>query len=157
MEKNKDKKNQIKKPKIEESLLIAVIRIAGQVKLKTSIANTLYRLRLRKKYSCVLIIPNKDILGLIKKVRHYIAYGEIGRETLIKLLKARAKKIDKKEFDADKIADDFLSNKTLTELGFKPYFSLHPPRKGIDSKNIYPKGVLGNHSKNINKLLERML
>jgi len=39
----------------------------------------------------------------------------------------------------------------------KPYFRLHPPRKGIKSKLHYPKGVLGNHGEEINKLLERML
>jgi large subunit ribosomal protein L30 len=154
------KKTDTKKIVTDKSGLIVLIRIAGQVKLKSDKTNTLYRLRLRKKYSCVLVNPTestKEILEMIKKVKHYIAYGDISKETLVKLIKARAKKIDKKSFDAEKVAEDLLSKKTLFDLGFKPFFSLHPPRKGIDSKKIYPKGALGNHGSDINKLIERML
>jgi hypothetical protein len=42
-------------------------------------------------------------------------------------------------------------------MGIKPFFRLHPPRKGINSKIQYPKGVLGNNKEDINKLIERML
>ena len=47
--------------------------------------------------------------------------------------------------------------KKNTKGKLKPFFRLHPPRKGIKSKKHYPKGVLGNHGKKINELLERML
>ena len=116
--------------------MMAIIRIAGQVKVSKDIAGTLSRLRLRKKYSCVVIEPTKDILGMLKKVKYYVAYGEIEKEVYDKLVKERGKKVDGK---------------------LKPFFSLHPPRKGIKSKLQYPKGVLGNNKKDINKLIERML
>jgi len=142
--------------------LIVVIRIAGEVKKKKEIVNTLYRLRLRKKYSCVLINSlNKGLMGMLWKARHYVAYGDIDKETLIKLLETRAKSIegdDKKiKIKADETAKELMNGKSLTELGFKPFFRLHPPRKGIKSKLQYPKGVLGNHKNDINKLVERML
>ena len=35
---------------------LAVIRIKGQIGLKKEVKETLYRLRLRKKYSCVVFI-----------------------------------------------------------------------------------------------------
>ncbi len=143
------------KEKIEDKL-IAIIRIAGMVKKKPIIRETLDRLRLRRKYSCVLVKPNKDNLGMIKKVKFYVSYGNIEKNILIKLLKQRGKKIDKTKFDAENIADELLKRKSLKELGFKPFFRLHPPRGGIKSKLQYPKGVLG-HNKDINKLIERML
>lgn len=115
---------------------IAIIRIAGMVKVPKDIENALYRLRLRRKYACVVVKPTKDILGMIKKVKYYVAYGEIDKETYDKLVKARGKKIDGK---------------------LKPFFRLHPPRRGIKSKLQYPKGVLGNNKQDINKLIERML
>ncbi len=138
--------------------LIAVIRIHGRVKVPKDIVNTLDRLRLKRKYSCVLIpFSNKNLMGMIKKIRYYIAFGEIEKETLVKLLKARGKKIDKKIFNEEKIADSLINGNSLKKLDFKPFFKLHPPRKGIKSKLQYPKGVLGNNKKDINKLILRML
>jgi large subunit ribosomal protein L30 len=119
--------------------------------------DALNRIRLRKKYVCVLLTNKPENLGIIDKIKFKIAYGEINKETLVKLLKARAKKIDHTTFDSEKIADEIMGGKSLKELGFKPFFRLHPPRGGIDSKLSYPKGVLGNNKEAINKLVERML
>ena len=115
--------------------MIAIVRIRGQVGLNIKVIETLHRLRLRKKYSCVVIEePTKEQLGMLAKVRNFVAYGEINDETYKKLVEARGGKI-------------------------KNFFRLHPPRKGIDSKKHFgvDKGVLGNHGKEINKLVERML
>jgi len=118
---------------------IAVIRISGIVGVPEDIENTLYRLRLRRKYVCVVIdADDKSLQGLLDKVKFYVAYGEISKETHDKLIKARGRKISGKN-----------------EL--KPFFRLHPPRGGLkSSKKSYPKGVLGKN-KELNKLIERML
>jgi large subunit ribosomal protein L30 len=142
--------------------LTAVIRISGMVKVREVIENPLSRIRLRRKYSCVLVdLNNKSMAGILKKVKHYVAYGEIDKTTLVKLIKARGKSIDgdKKEIkiDSEKVAEDLMNGKKLTELGLKGFFRLAPPKKGINSKLQYPKGVLGNNKKDINKLIERML
>jgi len=142
--------------------LTVVIRISGLVKVRKEVEETLNRMRLRRKYAAVLVNLNeKNIKGMLDKVKHYVAYGEIDKATLVKLLKSRAKSIkgDKAELkiDAEKIAGDLIAGKKLKDLGLKPFFRLHPPRKGINSKLQYPKGVLGNNKKDINKLVERML
>ncbi len=118
-------------------MTIAVIRITGQVGLKKEIIETLYRLRLRKKYVCVLIEPTKENLGMVKKLRDFVAFGEISEETQKELIKKRGKK-----------------NK---DGKLKQFFRLHPPRKGINSKLHFPKGVLGNNKDKINDLIMRML
>ena len=143
--------------KINSENLIVLIRIAGQVKVIGDVKNTLERLRLRKKYSCVLLKPTKDILGMIKKIRYHVAFGNIDKKILIELIKARGKTLDKSEVNAEKIAEELISGKKLQDLGLKPFFTLHPPRKGIKSKLQYPKGVLGDNKADINKLIERML
>jgi len=117
--------------------MICIIRIHGAVGLKQDVINTLDRLRLRRKYSCIVIKPNKEQLGMIKKLRDFVAFGEIDEKTYKKLKKKRGIK--------------------NLEGKLKPFFRLHPPRGGIKSKIHYPKGVLGDHKKDINKLLERML
>lgn len=115
--------------------MIAIIRIKGQIGLKKEIKNTLNRLRLRKKYSCLVIEkPTKEQLGMIKKVRDFVAFGDINDKTYKKLVEKRKTKI-------------------------KNFFRLHSPRGGIDSKKHFgvSKGVLGNNKEHINKLIERML
>lgn len=122
--------------------MIAVIRISGQIGLKKEIAETLNRLRLKTKYSCVLIDENKkELIGMVKKVRDFVAYGKIDEETQKELISKRGKK-------------------DLKESGrVKPYFRLHPPRGGIESKRHFGvgKGVLGNNKNKINELIRRML
>ena len=115
--------------------MIAVIRIHGRVELRKGIVETLHRLRIRKKYSCIVLEnPTKEQLGMIKKVRDFVAYGEINKETYEELKKKRGKKS-------------------------KLFFSLHPPRGGIDAKKHFgvKKGVLGDNKDKINDLIRRML
>ncbi len=117
--------------------MIAVIRISGQVGLKKKIAETLERLRLKRKYVCVVFDkPNESQMGMIKSVRNSIAFGEITEDTYKKLVEARGKK------DVDG--------------NLKPFFRLHPARGGIKTKVHYPQGVLGEN-KEMDKLIGRML
>jgi len=70
--------------------MIAVIRIKGQVALRKTVKETLDRLRLRRKYSCIVIEnPNEAQLGMINSVRDFVAFGEINEETYNKLKEAR--------------------------------------------------------------------
>jgi large subunit ribosomal protein L30 len=120
--------------------MICIIRIKGQVGVRKDIEETLFRMRLRRKYACVVIDkPDEVQLGMIKKLRDCIAYGEISADTYKKLIKERGRKGG--------------------DGKLKPFFRLHPPRKGIESKKHFGvgKGVLGNHSDKINDLVLRML
>lgn len=138
--------------------MICAIRIHGRINLKKEIAGTLDRLRLRKKYSCIVLNPTKEQLGMIKKVRDFVAFGNIRKETLEKLIEKRGQLLDKnKKIDAKKTSDELEKGKKYEDLNLKPFFRLHPPRKGIKSKLHFPKGVLGNNKEKINDLIERML
>ena len=117
--------------------MIAVIRIRGQVGLDRKVVDTFDRLRLRKKYSCVVIEnPKKEQLGMIKKLRNFVAYGEINDETYKKLVDARGGKT-------------------------KNFFRLHPPRKGFGrkgtKKTFSAGGALGYRGEKINDLIKRMI
>ena len=113
--------------------MIAVIRITGDVNLSGRIRETFNRLKLRRKYSCIVLKPTKEQEGMIKEVSDLVAFGEINEDTLKKLKEKRGKP----------------SNPN--------FFRLHPPRGGIKSKIHFPKGVLGNHKDKINDLIKRML
>ncbi len=118
---------------------IAVIRIKGLVGLNKDINETLYRLRMRKKYSCVVLKGTPEEMGMIEKLRDFVAYGEINDDVYKELVKIRGRK--------------------GKDGKLKPFFRLHPPRKGIESKKHFGvgKGVLGNNKEKINDLILRML
>ena len=115
--------------------MIAVIRIRGQVGLDKDMKETLFRMKLRRKYVCAIFEPTKENLGMVKKTRNFISYGEISDETYNELVKKRGKKVGGK---------------------LKPFFRLHPPRGGAETKLHYPRGILGEN-KEMDKLIGRML
>lgn len=113
--------------------MIAIVRITGDVGLNKEIRETFERLKLRRKYSCIVLEPSAEQEGMIDKLRNFVAFGEINPETIKKLNEIRGNK---------------------KNPGF---FRLHPPRGGINSKIHFPKGVLGNNKEKINDLIMRML
>jgi len=137
---------------------LALIRIKGMLKLNKKVADTLYRLRLRRKYSCVVIKPTKELEGMFKKIKQFVAFGEIDENTFQDLVEKRGQLIDKKKsFDSKKASQSILSGEEFEENNLKPFFRLHPPRKGINTKMSFPKGALGYHGLKINDLIRRML
>ena len=138
--------------------MIAIIRIAGMVKVSKGVESTLDRLRLRRKYSCVIVDENKETKGMIERVRSSVAYGKIDDKTLIELVEERGQMLEKgKKIDAKEISEKIMKNKTMKDLEIKPFFRLHPARKGINTKQHFPNGVLGNNKEKINDLIRRML
>ena len=140
--------------------MIAAIRITGDVNLKKDIRETFKRLRLKKKYSCVVLHKNQVNIGMIKKVKDFTAYGEINEKVFEELVEKRGQLIDKKKkIESKKVYDEFKKGTKLEMLNLKPFFRLHPPRGGIESKKHFGigKGVLGNNKEKINELIERML
>ena len=138
--------------------MIVAIRISGIVGVSRKFEESLIRIRLRRKYSAVLLQENETNRKILNNLKDYVAYGEISKEMLIKLIELRGKSIEKKKVDAKKIASE-IEKKNLGKLGLKPFFRLHPPRKGIESKKHFGvgKGELGNNKEKINELLEKML
>ena len=115
--------------------MIAIIRIRGQTSINKDMGDTLDRLNLRRKYHCIIIEKPTEIeLGMIKKVKDLVAYGEISNDTYEKLKKARGYQGEK-------------------------FYRLSPPRGGIDAKKAFgiKKGVLGNNKEKINELVLRMI
>ena len=138
--------------------MIGIIRIKGRVSIDRDINQTLERLRLGRKYTCVVINPSKEQIGMIKKLRNFVAFGNINSEVFERLINARGQRIDKKKrVDAKVVIEGLNKGKKYEDLNLKPYFRLHPPRKGINSKFHFPKGVLGDNGEKINDLVLRML
>ncbi len=140
--------------------MMLIIRIAGDVDISNQVREALFRLKLRRKYAAIIVAnPTPQTFKLLKILRNFVAFGEIDKETLTELIAKRGQLIDtKSKIKAEEIVSQ-LEKKDLTALGFKPFFRLHPPRGGIESKKHFGvgKGVLGDNKKNINVLVRRML
>jgi large subunit ribosomal protein L30 len=138
---------------------IVIVRLKGLVKVDRKIQDTLSMLRLRRKNVCVIVDDTKEVMGMIKKVENYIAYGKIDKETLKKLIEKRAEPHNKRKVKDEDVDSIFTNKKKLQDLGIKPFFRLHPPRGGFkkSTKVLWPKGILGNQDKDINKLIKKML
>jgi large subunit ribosomal protein L30 len=140
--------------------MIAVIRIGGIVKMNKDVEETMFRTRLRRKFVLTLLENNEETRRLLLKIRNFVAYGEISEEVLKELIEKRAEQKDKtKKFNIESIIKEISKNKP-SEWSIKPFFRLHPPIGGIDSKKhfgVTSKAVLGNNKEKINDLIRRML
>lgn len=140
---------------------ICAIRVRGIVGVRRRLEENLNRLRLKRKYSCVILVnPDKAQVGMIHKSKNDIAYGEISKEIFERVLEKRGQLVDKKKKmeNAKKVIEGLEKGKKYSDFNLKPFFRLHSPRGGVKSTKLhYPKGILGNNGEDINKLVEKML
>ena len=153
---------------------VAVVRIRGSKGLRKEVKDTMNMLRLYKQNNCIVIDNSPNMIGMLKKTKDYLTWGEIDEKTFKELLLKRGKTIGKKKLTEDYIkektklsADEFVKEffdfkKTLKEIyGLKLFFKLRPPVKGFERKGIKVPfsmgGVLGYRKEKINDLIIRML
>ncbi len=144
--------------KIEQKL--AVIRVRGLTGVRDKTKYTLEILRLYKSNYCSILTSNPVNLGMLKKAKDYITWGEIDDDTFKELIKKRAEEFSGRETDSKKKIkyDDFL---VVDNKKIKKFFRLNPPRKGFGTRGVKhgfnEGGALGYRGKAINELLRKML
>ena len=152
--------------------MYAVVQVRGVVKTRQDIKDTLKMLRLHHINHCVLVPDTPEYLGMIRKVKDYVAYGEVDAGTVETLLRTRGRTMGDLTFTDDYVRSnsgfggiaDFAralvgGNVRIADMpGLKPVLRLHPPRKGYRTiKRTFPQGgALGYYGNEINSLLTRM-
>lgn len=153
---------------------IAVIRIRGSFGVRKEIKDTMSMLRLYNQNHCIIIDSSPNYIGMLKKVKDYVTWGEIDEKTFNELISRRGKIIanksltesylkEKVNLSFEEFTKEFFNfKKNLKDIpGFKLYFKLKPPLKGFERKGIKVPysmgGVLGYRKENINGLILRML
>lgn len=146
---------------MEDKKYLGVILIRGLIKVRKPVKDTLKLLRLNHKNSCIVIEENPVNSGMIKKVKDYITWGEIDRETHQQLIEKRGEEYKGLAEDSKgkiKYDNRFFVYKNKK---YKKYFRLNPPRKGFERKGVKlpfrAGGALGYRGKKINELIKRML
>ena len=138
---------------------VAVVLVRSWCGANPDSAMTLDLLRLRRKNFCVVLKGNAVNMGMIKKVKDYVTYGEISETTFDALVAKRGEEFKAPLSDAK----GRVKSTTLEIKGkkYKPYFRMNPPRKGFGRKGVkIPFGVggaLGYRGEKMNDLVMRML
>jgi len=151
---------------------LVLVRVRGEVHIKKDIADTLEMLHLKRANACSIVDNRPEYLGMVKKVKDYIAWGELDESTLSGLLSKWARKAADKRLSAEDLKkkkfasfEDFAKkfvtfDAELSDLDIKPTFRLHPPTKGFARAGIkvaYTQGgVLGYQGAKINSLIATM-
>jgi len=137
---------------------IGVIRVRGSIRVRKKIKDTLIMLRLHNKNHCIVVEDKPNIMGMIKKVKDYITYGEIDEETLKLLFEKRGEEFKEKTGEKDNKTNKFI---VYNNKKYKKYFRLNMPKKGYGrkgtKKSFSEGGALGYRGKNINDLIRRMV
>jgi len=139
----------------------AVIQIRGLIGSRKPVRDTFKMLRLDRKNHLILINENKDLMGMVNRIRDYVTWGSISNNVLKELIAKRGRLSGNKRVsdkDVDKFTKAILSGKWPSEL--KRVFRLSPPSKGFERLGIkfpYPRGALGPRGDKINELILRMI
>ena len=110
-----------------------LVLIRSEIGKSMEVKDTLKRLGLKRKNNAVILENKPELMGMLKKVKDLITWGEASEEVLKELEKKKKGKI----------------------------ICLHPPRKGYGRKGIKVPfkvgGGLGYRGEKINDLIMRML
>ena len=153
---------------------LAVVQIRGLIGVNKKIRDTFKFLSLYKKNSCVIVSDTPSYIGMLDKIKDYITWGELDKDTFKLLLEKRGRLPSNKpitegyikeklKLGLNEFADNFMNLKSeLKDIpGLKVFFRLKPPEGGFEYKGIKKQysqgGALGYRKSVINDLIRRML
>ena len=153
---------------------LAVVRIRGDFRAQGGgVKETLQLLKLHHNHHAVLIPDTPSYRGMLQRVDHCIAWGEIDSLTLATLLQKRARGNGGRRLTEDYVKSS-LGYKDMQEFAqalhegktdlrnitsLKPVFRLTPPSGGFPRKlkrHYRDKGEYGYRGEAINLLISRM-
>ncbi len=154
----------------KKSLL--VIRIRGTINVSQREKDTMRFLRVDRNNYASLIDDRADYKGMLQKAKDWITWGEPDVETVKEMLMKRGRATGDVKLTEESVKElgyegfDDLAQKlvncevSINEIeGLKPFFRMHPPKKGFKKSVKRPyrsKGELGYRGEAINELARRM-
>jgi large subunit ribosomal protein L30 len=148
-----------------------VLRIKGTVNVPHWARYTLDNLSLYKKFWATILPETPESIGMLRKIKDFVAWSHVDASFVKELLEKRGKTIGSKPLkllpdsasynDIDELAADLAKDKIrLSSLQMvKPWFALNPPRGGFKRKTktqYHQKGVLGEDNELV-EIIKRMI
>lgn len=153
--------------------MLAAIRIRGRTGIRKDIEDTARILNLTRINHMVIVSEEKQTLGMLRKVKDYVTWGEIDDETLKLLLEHRLLLKGRKKPSSDdlKASTGYKTYATLSKAilsgktrmkdmeNVVPIFRLHPPKGGYEGvrKQFQQNGSGGYRGNEINILIRKMI
>lgn len=72
---------------------VLVVRIKGQADCPYWASTTMDLLKLERKYRAVILPAKDNLLGMLKKVQHYVAWVDLDTELAQELIEQKSKKV----------------------------------------------------------------
>jgi len=158
---------------VTEIRRICVLRVRGTVGVDFRGEDNMKMMRLNKPNHEVVVDNRPSYLGMFQRAKECLTWGEINRDSMIKLLRKRGRLSGNKRLtdeylrdntrfsSIDEFVDEFMSFKAeLSDIpNLKPVFRLRPPKKGFGGikRSFSEGGALGYRGEEINSLLSRMI
>ncbi len=157
---------------MKQVVKLAVIKLRSGINARTEVNDTLNLIGLTRVNHCVILDNDPSRLGMLRKIKDFVTWGEIKPEVLEILIKKRGrlsgdKRVTNETVKSTKkfqtIAELAVAASDggydLKEAGVKKVFRLHPPRGGHKStkRPVKDLGDLGYRGEQINELLDRMI
>lgn len=161
--------------KDSRSARYAVIRVRGVNNCRRTISDTCKLLNVAKLHNLTFVDDRLSYVGMLQKAKDWVTWGEVTEKAVEDVLSKWGRLPGNK-----KLTDSYLAEhtkyKSINEFAkafvslkadlkdipkLKPFFRLHPPRKGYGRKGIkYPYtvgGALGYRGETINQLITKMI
>ena len=158
-----------------KSYLLA-IRLKGEFGTPRPIQNVLDTIRLRRKFNAVLLEKTPSTIGMLRRAKDYVTWGEANQTDIVNLLRERGEfrsggavtdegireKIGEKSVQdlAAALVGGKVSLGALWQKGLSPVFRLRRPSGGFEgsTKRAYgSRGELGKREAGFSSLLNRMV
>ncbi len=139
---------------------VAVVLVRGLVGVRGEIKDTINLLNLKSANNCVILDATPINLGMLRKAKDYITWGEIYDNTLTSLVENRGVEYLGRLTDSK---SKIKYNKYFEFNGKKYHktFKLNPPKKGYEAKGIKVPykmgGALGYRGTDMNDLVLKMI
>jgi large subunit ribosomal protein L30 len=146
-----------------------VLRIKGSINVPYWARYTLDSLNLYKKFWATILPETPESLGMLKKIKEFVAWSHVDAGLVKELIEKRGKTSGFKPVlqeagpysSIDDLASDIAKDKVrLSSLqAIKPWFALNPPRGGFKRKTktqYNQKGILGEDSE-LADIIRRMI
>lgn len=140
---------------------IAVVRIKGNVRVPLIVQDTLERLNLSKKNNLVFLENKDSILGMVKKVKDYVTYGEVDKKYVDEIFEKKGKVFEGKTTDSK---EKYVYKGRFIEINgvkYKKSIKLNTPKGGYakkgTKKHVKVGGTLGYRGQLIVDFINKML
>ena len=140
---------------------VAVVLVRGKINVRHDIKKTLEQLRLYSKNCCIVLPKTKENLGMIKKIKDYITWGDIDDATMNELFEKKGEEYKGRTQDSKGKIE--YKSKFTEHNGkkYKKFFRLNSPKKGYGREGIKAPfnkgGALGNRGDKMKDLIVRMV